>query len=92
MLPLLVILYLASALLPLAGLGLLYRQAKADAATLQHITPRADGRGSRNESDAIVGPLARQLRGRPKAVLVDFSLIGVGVIAGAVASIWSLFL
>lgn len=87
-----VILYIASALLPLAGLTLLFLRARQDSKTLAKIPMRDDGKTSYEQVEVLVTLLREQTESRPKAVMRDFIFIGVGIGAATVASLLALTL
>jgi hypothetical protein len=93
MVTLLALMYIASAVLPVAGIARLYRGAARDAEVM-------NGAVSTNTGDTVTVDehnkglpiLVRSIRERPSQVRLDLLLIGAGVALGAAASIWSLFL
>jgi len=87
----LVVLIVASALLPLTGLFGLLRLARRDVRQLSA--------GASDPNDVRTWPmqgtypyLMESIRTRPRAVARDLILIGAGIVSGAFASFWSLFL
>lgn len=82
-----VVLYVLSAVLPLAGLLKLLLSAEKEATALKNVPP-----DSYAAVQAGLPILLRQVTTRPGGVRSDFIFIGAGVVFGAAASIWSLFL
>lgn len=88
-----IVMYTASALLPLWGLRGLYvtatREAKiyaAASAAEDPDTPTID------QFDTLVVLMHKATKRRPRDTLKDMLVIGAGLCLGAGASIWSLFL
>jgi hypothetical protein len=81
-----------SAILPILGLRSLMRRALRE----QHELARADastsGELSWGEGALILALLRERTKSGPREVIRDFLLIGGGVVAGAVAAIWSVLL
>lgn len=80
-------LYVLAAALPAWGLIRLFLAARREAATLSDLTENSYGFV---QSGVLI--LTRQIVARPRGIASDFFFIGGGVILGAVASVWSLFL
>lgn len=91
MLPWIIALYVLSAVLPLLGLARLMRLAFREAQPIKEAPTSPEG-VTYAQVMAAMGPTVDGMMRRPKAIAVDFATIGVGVIAGCVASIMSLFL
>lgn len=100
-----VILYLLSALLPLAGLTLLGVTARRALVTAREAEPRiasgpmiAMGSGDSMQMVPVgnVASAAERAASRPvetwRQVRRDFLLIGGGVVCGVIAGVWSLFI
>ncbi|PPF38352.1 hypothetical protein [Pseudoclavibacter sp. AY1H1] len=103
-----VILYVLAALLPLVGLVRLYLLARKEAQPVRESREAVmekvkgdqvdqlglydEGFVSYAEVQAGMPIIVAAVRNRPQAVLADLLFIGVGVVMGAVASVWSLFL
>ncbi|WP_345434834.1 hypothetical protein [Microbacterium gilvum] len=90
---LVVALYAVSAVLPLLGIARLFVLARREAGPVLQAKPTKDGKGiSYDESEKALPAIVNAVRHRPRAILWDFAFIGSGVLAGAAASIWSLYL
>ncbi|WP_431785362.1 hypothetical protein [Microbacterium maritypicum] len=86
-----IVLYSASALLPLAGLFGLYRTARERLVRLSRgKDPKTFSRDDWMEND-FRDVLSEGIIHGPERILSDFVLIGGGVVCGAVAGIWTLF-
>ena len=82
--------YAASAVLPILGLWGLYRTALSDAHTYRAAPVSADGEGPTfGQFNVLVKFLHEATLGRPQAAMRDFIFIGLGVLLGAAASVWS---
>lgn len=94
MLPLIIVLYILAAVLPLAGFGrLLYRTQQLVKEANQKV--KARGHMSSTIADfneAWGGDSRKGVWDDRTALYWDIGFVGLGLIAGAVASIWSLFL
>lgn len=87
-----VALYVAAAVLPLLGLGRLYRLALFEARRMKAAVRPTEGSGvSIGMFDTALPMVVGGLTSRPRAVVLDFVFIGTGLVLGAAASIWSLF-
>lgn len=89
-----VVLYVAAALLPIAGFGrLLYRTQRRVREADRKVSERGYTHLSFDDLDEQWGGDVREpLWAERRALIWDISFVGAGLIAGAVASIWSLFL
>lgn len=89
--PWIVLLYGAGAVMPIVGLVGLYRKARAEAVRFDEGLE-----GAPDDSwQALIATLpttVSAIRRRPAAVVLDLALIGGGVAASTAASIWSLFI
>lgn len=88
-----VALYVAAAVLPLLGFGRLLQRAQS---SLKRANEAVRARGSRaakfddfNKAHSDITAMPREIR---DGVFWDIVFVGLGLIAGAVASIWSLFI
>jgi hypothetical protein len=80
-----------SVALPLAGLGGLFVRTRREARMVRAAAESESGRVSAAQTTVIVELLGRAYVDRPGAVFRDFFFIALGLLAGAVAHIWSLF-
>lgn len=86
-----VIMYIGSAALPVWGLVGLYRTAVRDAETYAKAPVTGDGSApTYGQFNVLVSFLHTATKNRPRAALLDFMVIGLGVGLGAGASIWAL--
>lgn len=94
MVVLIVVLYVAGALLPIAGFGrLLYRTQRRVREANEMVTERGYTHVSMADLGKEWGGDVREpLWAERRALIWDISFVGAGLITGAVASIWSLFL
>lgn len=88
-----VVLYVMAAALPLLGLGRLFFLARREARPVTQAQAPKSGSGvSYGQVQAAMPAMVEAVMRRPQAVVWDFGFIGAGVVCGAVASIWSLYL
>lgn len=88
-----VALYALSAVLPIFGLFGLLRNAKREAREYAEAEATVDGvEPSYSQTVAHARFSHRAIPARPRAVRKDFVFIGLGLLFGATASIWSLFI
>lgn len=89
----LVTLYAAAAVLPILGFGrLLYRTQKR----IQDLDRKVEERGYSHVSyddvdNLLSGDVREPLWGERRALVWDILFVGTGLVAGAIASIWSVF-
>jgi hypothetical protein len=86
-----VVLFAASALLPLCGLFGLYRDARRVVLELSAGQDTKNPDTGKWQVTDFMKVMTSEVKNRPANILFDFVLIGGGVVCGAVASIWSLF-
>ena len=87
------LLFGVAAVLPvLAFARLLWRSQCALAKTLLLVEDRGSAVGTIGDHDKVWTDITVRPRENRNAVIWDIFLVGIGLIAGAVASVWSLFI